>query len=55
MRNFAVEAVANYLGAIGMVAVFAGVIGLSVTFMEVRADVAAHDAPVSTAVAWQMW
>ena len=53
MRNFAIEAVAGYLGAIGMVAVFAGVVGLSAALMEANADVAVHETPVSTAVAWQ--
>jgi hypothetical protein len=53
MGYFSAEAIRDYLGVIGMVAVFIGVAGLSAAFLGMPADVAALNEPLTTVVAWQ--
>ncbi len=53
MRNFSVEAIRDYLGVIGMLAVFIGVAGISAAFVGTPTDVVAFSEPITTVIAWQ--
>ncbi len=53
MRNFSAEAIRDYLGVIGMLAVFIGVAGISAAFVGTPTDVVALNEPITTVIAWQ--
>ena len=53
MRDFSAEAIRDYLGVIGMVAVLIGVAGLSAAFVGTPTDAVALGEPVTTLIAWQ--
>ena len=53
MRNISADAIRDFLGAVGMIAVFIGVVGLSTAFVDTPTEVAALQQPAVTAVAWQ--
>ncbi len=53
MRIFSAEAIRDYLGVIGMLAVFIGVAGISAAFMGTPIEVVALNEPITTVIAWQ--